>query len=272
MPSIRQTRFALLAATFTLSSLAQAQTRAPDKTAESASMPQPAKALSPAESRQSEIRRRDTSLDPLRTYHLRGGSANDGNELLTGLRQMLDPLCKLYLVPSQNAILLRCNQEQLVLADEVLHEINTPRQNYRLTYSVVESEGGRRIGVQHFAMTMIENVRTTLKDGSRVPVATGSYNTTGATAQTQFTYLDVGLNFDATLSPGVGGLRLNSKVEQSASGEEKTIAGVTEPIIRQAVLEGSATLQVGKPVMLGSLDVAASARHLDIEVLLEAIK
>ena len=169
--------------------------------------------------------------------------------------------------------MLRCDEAQLLLADQIVHELDKPKPNYRLTYTVVESENGKRIGVQHFAMAMIPGARTTLKDGSKVPVATGSYNSGGTSgAQTQFTYLDVGLNFDATLTEGAGGLLLKSNVEQSASAEDRTIAGVTEPIIRQAVLAGSSTLQVGKPLTLGSLDVAASTRHLDVEVLLELVK
>jgi type II secretory pathway component GspD/PulD (secretin) len=249
-----------------------AQTAQPEKPVDATPKALPAQPLSAADSKGRAFRSRDTYLDPIRTYRLQAGAANDANEILTGLRLMLEPSCKMYLVPGENVFLVRCSEDQLVLADHLVRELDMPKSNYRLTYTVVESDGGKRIGVQHFSLTMTPGVRTTLKDGSKVPVATGSYNTTGASAQTQFTYLDVGLNFDATLTQGAGGLRLSSKVEQSASAEEKTIAGVTEPIIRQAVLEGSATLQVGKPVMLGSLDVAASTRHLDVEVLLEEIK
>ncbi len=221
------------------------------------------------------MQRRDRTLDPLRVYHLQAGSgANYGNEILTGLRLLVDPSCKLYLSPEQNIILMRCPQEVLETADKIVRELDRKKPDYRLTYTIVESDAGKRVGVQHFALTMIPGVRTTLKDGSKVPVATGSYSAGAAQAgvQTQFTYLDVGLNFDATVDEGADGLRLSSKVEQSGSTEDRTIAGVNEPIVRQAVLVGSATLEVGKPLMLGTLDVAGSTRHLDIEVLLELIK
>ena len=274
MPNMRRTESVLAVLTLlSLPALARAQSIPSDKAADLPGKTQPVQAPSAAETRMAEIRHRDTSQDPIRIYHLHAGSEpNSSNEVLTGMRLLLSPDCKMYLLPGQNTMLVRCNQEQLVVADQIMRDIDLPKINYRLTYTIVESDNGKRIGVQHFAMAMIPGVRTTLKDGSKVPVATGSYNTTGATAQTQFTYLDVGLNFDATLTEGAAGLRLSSKLEQSASAEAVTIAGVTEPIIRQAVLEGSATLQVGKPVMLGSLDVAASTRHLDVEVLLEAVK
>ena len=55
-------------------------------------------------------RTKRTDLDDLavQTFYLSNSSqANDGNEILTGLRLLLDPSVKLYLVPSQNAIVMR---------------------------------------------------------------------------------------------------------------------------------------------------------------------
>jgi hypothetical protein len=40
----------------------------------------------------------------------------------------------------------------------------------------------------------------------------------------------------------------------------------------QATLQSTALLTAGKPVMLGSLDVPGSTRHLDIEVVLEPVR
>ena len=56
-----------------------------------------------------------------------------------------------------------------------------------------------------------------------MPVATGSYDagsagTAGRGAQTQFQYLDVGMNFAATLTEASGGVVLKSKVEQLSVG------------------------------------------------------
>lgn len=250
-------------------------TTAPADVVPGAVASQPHQAQTAADLKRMAERNRDFNQDPIRTFYLQAGSGpNYGNMILTGMRLMLDPSTKLYLIPELNAIMARCTQECLVTAQQIIRELDKPKPNYRLTYTVAESEGGKRIGVQHFALNMISGVRTTLKDGSKVPVATGSYSAGAAQSgvQTQFTYLDIGLNFDATLDQGADGMRLSSKVEQSGSAEDKTIAGITEPIIRQAVLEGSATLQVGRPLMLGTLDVAGSTRHLDIEVLLELIK
>jgi hypothetical protein len=43
-------------------------------------------------------------------------------------------------------------------------------------------------------------------------------------------------------------------------------------VIRQGTLQNTALLTLGKPVMLGSLDVPGSPMHMDIEVVMELVK
>jgi hypothetical protein len=124
-------------------------------------------------------------------------------------------------------------------------------------------------------MVVASGQKTTLKQGSRVPIATGSYAPNGSPnpgQQTQFTYLDVGMNFDAGLDEFDNGVRLLSSVEQSGVAEQNSIAGVQEPVIRQTSLKGAAYLAPGKPLTLGSLDIPGSTRHLDIEVVMEQLR
>jgi type II secretory pathway component GspD/PulD (secretin) len=147
---------------------------------------------------------------------------------------------------------------------------------YRVTYTLTDTDGTRKVGVQHYSVVVTEGGRTTLKNGSKIPVATGSYSNGGQTAagiQTQFTYLDIGTNLDVAISSPVNGaFQLKTKVEQSSIAEDKTIAGVNEPVVRQTVLEGTSVLTLGKPQVVGTLDFAGSTRHLDVEVVMEAVK
>ena len=86
------------------------------------------------------------------------------------------------------------------------------------------------------------------------------------------TYIDVGMNFDATLDEFANGVRLRSKVEQSSIAEEKSGVGAQDPIVRQTVMESTSFLTQGKPLMLGSVDIPGSTRHLDVEVVMELVK
>ena len=144
---------------------------------------------------------------------------------------------------------------------------------YRVTYTFTEMDGSKTVSVQHYAVIVVEGGRTTLKNGSKVPVATGSYNVQGS-AQTQFTYLDVGINLDTTLLEEVDGMwRLKSKVEQSSVAEQRnTIAGVEEPVIRESVMEMSTSITLGKPQVLGTLDFVGTTHRLEIAVVMEPVK
>jgi len=102
--------------------------------------------------------------------------------------------------------------------------------------------------------------RATLKIGQKIPVATGSYNagvSTGVASigvQTQFTYLDVGVNIDMT--PTVHFDRqvtLKMKIEVLSQNGSVTISGVTEPIIGQRSIEQVIQLREGEPSILAGI-------------------
>src|SRR5215467_6695912 len=144
-------------------------------------------------------------------------------------------------------------------------------KTYRLTYTLTETDGGKRVGTQHFAMIVVPGRKTVLKQGNRVPLVTGSVSTSGG-AQTQVQYLDIGLNIDASIEESADdGVKLNTAVEQSSIAEGKSGFGTQDPIVRQAKLEGTSILTAGKPLILGSMDIPSSARRLDIEVVMEHV-
>jgi type II secretory pathway component GspD/PulD (secretin) len=209
---------------------------------------------------------------PMQSFHLTNiSSQNDANEVTVALRNLLDPNVKLYLVPSQNMIVMRGSTEQIAMAQKIINELDRPKKLYRLTYTITEIDGGKRVGVQHFSMVLTEGQRTMMKQGNKVPIMTGAYNNSSSQTEQQVTFIDVGMNFDATLDSYGGGARLKSKVEQLGMAEEKSGLGPQDPIIRQTAVEGTAVLTAGKPVIIGSLDIPGSTRHLDVDVMMEPI-
>jgi hypothetical protein len=145
---------------------------------------------------------------------------------------------------------------------------------YRLTYTITELDGSKRIGTQRISLTT--NPDRTQRDsqvklGSKVPIATASSNPE-KTEKTEFQYIDIGLSISAHLREFTDSLEVYSRVEQTSVSEEQSTVGIKDPVIRQARLENTALLTPGKPVMLGSLDVPGSTRHLDIEVMLEVVR
>ncbi len=144
---------------------------------------------------------------------------------------------------------------------------------YRVSYTITETDGGKRLGVQHFAFTVNPNSGDSqIKLGSRVPVLTGSYNPGSAEAKSDVTYLDVGLHISARLHDFSNGEQISTQVDQSSLAEEPSTIGKNDPIVRQVTLSTTALLTPDKPVTLGSLDIPGSTRHLEVEVVLEAVR
>ena len=103
--------------------------------------------------------------------------------------------------------------------------------------------------------------KATFKVGSRIPIATGSYQTGAATAlvsslvNTQFQYQDVGVNIEVTPTVHFDrDVTLKIKIEVTAQSGNVTISGVTEPIISQRVAEQTVRLREGEANILGGIN------------------
>jgi type II secretory pathway component GspD/PulD (secretin) len=216
-----------------------------------------------------------TKGDPesVRTFYLTNvNEPEEATEVVTALRNLLDPQDKIYFVPSpQNAIMVAASPDQLALAQKLLKDLDRPKKTYRLTYTIAETDDGKPVGSQHFAITVVSRGRTTFKNGSKIPILTGFTNSGSTTSKTELTYIDVGLNIDASLDESANGVRLRTKVERSSVAEEKVGARADDPVIRQTVLEGTSILIPGKQAVLGSLDVPGSTRHLEVQVILDVV-
>jgi type II secretory pathway component GspD/PulD (secretin) len=211
-----------------------------------------------------------------RTFYLTNAiQQNDDNEIMVAIRNMLCPTTKIYLVANQKAIIIAAPPSQLAIADKLIHDLDRPAKTYRVTYTLTELDAGKTVSTAHYSMLLGDGEHSSLKEGNKIPIATGSYsdgNTTGNGVQTQFTYLDIGMSFDATIAASGNSVRLKSKVEDSSLDQPVTISGVTEPVVRQSVLDGTSLLTLDKPAMLGTIDVPNSTRHVDIAVVVEQIK
>ena len=215
----------------------------------------------------------DFNALPFKSFHLNNVSQpNDGNEILTGMRLMLDPSTKMYLVPSQNLLMIRSCPDELILAQKLLDEMDHPHRKYRLSFTLTEMDGTQRIGTQHVDLAVEDGQRSVLRNGSKVPIVTGSTSPGTTTVNTQATYLDIGTNIDVTPLGSGDQVTLKAKVERSSVAEDKSGIGPQDPIVRQSILEGVSLLTLGKPQMLGTVDITGTTRRLEIEATAELIK
>src|SRR3984957_15392094 len=137
----------------------------------------------------------------------------DANEVVTDLRNML-PSAKTIYGPSQSAISIKASAEDIAIERKILSDLDKTKKIYRLNYTMTEKDGGKTIGVQHFSIIVASGSKTDFKQGSRVPVEVSKSSTSGGST-TEVTYLDVGVEIDASLDGYLDGVRLRSKVTQS---------------------------------------------------------
>ena len=114
--------------------------------------------------------------------------------------------------------------------------------------------------IQKPQIRAIEGQKASLKIGQRVPVATGSFQPgiggvgINPLVNTQFQYLDVGVNIDIT--PRVhanGDVTLKVTMEVSEVDGTSNIGGITQPIIGQRKIEHEVRLKEGEISLLGGM-------------------
>jgi hypothetical protein len=203
---------------------------------------------------------------------------NEAIDIQTALRNTL-PKSRLYFVQAQNAITMHGTPEDIQLAQKMISELDRPRKSFRLTYTITETEGEKRVGTQHFALIVTSGTKIVLRQGNKVPVFIGENSAVSKVLTTpvqyvgaQVQYQDVGMLIEATADEFQNGVHLRSKVSQSSLAEDKSGLGAQDPIIRETVLEGVSTLVPGKTLNLGSLDIPGSKRKQDIEVVIELVR
>jgi general secretion pathway protein D len=116
--------------------------------------------------------------------------------------------------------------------------------------------------IQNPEIRSVDGQPAKLRVGSRVPIATGSFQAgvgVGTTAvnplvNTQFQYLDVGVNVDVTprVHPNHE-VSLKMKIEVSQVTGTSTIGGIQQPVIGQRSIEHDIRLKDGEVNILGGL-------------------
>jgi general secretion pathway protein D len=282
----------------------------------------------------SRTKRQELDEEAVQTFYLTNAwQQNDLNDVQTALRNVM-PNAKVYGVQSQNAIVMRGTPDELLLAQQLIDDLDKPRGEVVVDIAVLEVSKNweRTLGLawpNSFGITLQPNCaqtntcttstssttssstsstvsptlynlahlnstnfavnvgsatlnllltdnntkvlqspriratddqKATMKIGSRIPIATGSYQTGAATAlvsslvNTQFQYQDVGVNIEMTPSIHYDhDVTLKMKIEVSAESGTETISGVTEPIISQRVVDQTIRLREGEASILGGI-------------------
>ncbi len=149
----------------------------------------------------------------VQTFYLSNAATQaDQNELLTALRNVLSQDTKIFLVPSQNAIVMRSTPDQLLLTQELLNNLDRPHSEVVVDVAVLEvnRERTRNLGItlpQTFSITpQIANGTTTATNtaaGTTTGNTVGTSTNTGTSGTTSLTLNSLrnltGANFAVSL-------------------------------------------------------------------------
>ena len=127
------------------------------------------------------------------------------------------------------------------------------------TATALLSDSTSRI-VQNPQIRALDGQKATLKIGERVPVATGSFQPgiggvgINPLVNTQFQYLDVGVNIDITPRVHAGReVSLKLSLDVSAVTSYVSIGGISQPVIGQRKVEHEIRLKDGEVNLLGGI-------------------
>jgi len=127
------------------------------------------------------------------------------------------------------------------------------------TVNLLLSDSDTKI-LQNPRIRATDGQKASMKIGERIPIATGSYQTGATTAitsslvNTQFTYIDVGVNIEMTPTVHYDhDITLKLKIEDSSEANSVTISGVTEPIIANKSSEQTIRLREGEATILAGI-------------------
>jgi general secretion pathway protein D len=130
--------------------------------------------------------------------------------------------------------------------------------------------------IQNPEIRSVDGQIAKLRIGDKIPIATGSFQagvgvggvggvgSVSPLVNTQFQYLDVGVNVDITprVHPNHE-ISMKVKVEVSSHTGDATIGGITQPIISQRVIEHDIRLKEGEVNILGGLIQRTDTKSLN---------
>jgi 3D (Asp-Asp-Asp) domain-containing protein len=138
------------------------------------------------------------------------------------------------------------------------------RQAYRVDFSVNEMEDGKKINSRQYSMNVAAGDNQEIKIGTRVPIEEKAG---------EFSYLDVGTSLWCRLRDhsdvawlGNTAVLLNVRSEVSNFAVPDQQGQNMRPLLRQLKIEASTVAQLGKPLVVGSVDDPNSKRQFQLEV------
>jgi general secretion pathway protein D len=202
-------------------------------------------------------KRSELEEQAVQTFYLTNASQqSDANEVLTAIRNLLDPSTKINLVPSQNAIVMRATPDQLLLAQKLINDLDRARPEVVVDVAILEVN---RDKVRKLGLALPQSVTLTPQASTTTSTSSSSGTATTNTASLTLNSL---AHFNSTnLAVGISGAELDALLTDADTRV------LQNPSIR-ATDGQRAQLKIGQriPIATGSYNAGVSTGIASIGV------
>jgi hypothetical protein len=159
---------------------------------------------------------------------------------------------------------LSCHALPATAADEPTPKAQHSSSSFRIEYVLFEVEGGKRFNERTFSLTANAGQSGQLRSGSRVPINSGEKGVV---------YMDVGFKISGRVSERDGDISLDTEIEISTFAiPEQAKDPKGNPVIRTINQSLSSRPELGKTLLLSTLDDLNSTKRLQVEVTVRRIR
>ena len=147
------------------------------------------------------------------------------------------------------------------------------RDVYKVELTMHDATDASAKAGRKFTILIDTRGKGSFKMGSREPVATGSFQPGAGGAginplvNTQYTYVDTGVNIECQLDPMDNDTRLQLRSDIDISGALSAKGNSPNPVISQLKLATTAFIVPGKRTVVASIDDPVTGRKFDVEAL-----
>lgn len=137
---------------------------------------------------------------------------------------------------------------------------------YRFEYTLTEWNGKQKVNTRRFEI--LASDRGSMAANSKVAVPVGSFGT-GTGTNTQFTYVDLGLNaimHFVTTGDGVINLDIDVSMTFLVPTEPAVSGGTNMPVTRSVKMQIATEVKPGVPTSLGTVEDVASTHAYELSV------
>ncbi len=143
---------------------------------------------------------------------------------------------------------------------------------YKVEFNIRDGGDTAAKGPRHYTLLVEPGRKAVFKVGNRVPVASGSFqpgtNGVSPLVNTQYTYIDIGVNIECTVNDQNGRILLHGDLDLStvAPADASARGSVpANPTVVQTKLNLDTALEAGKPTVIAAIDDPVTARHFQVE-------